>query len=162
MKIYISNYPDRSFFKRWIHTILSKFFKKNVTIFNTPIRYIHIDNYDIWNLDETLSHVIVACLKKIKGNKSGAPFVDNADVPESLYMPESWPVDRGEVDKNWFQRWDYVLNEMIWSFEQNSKDWEADFCHTKQYWATEEYKYHVRRMENGRNLFAKYYNNLWT
>ena len=129
-------------------------------------------------------------LKKLKETKHGAPYVDDEDVPEEL-RTEAAPAlsehqkDTGCTDDNWFKRWDYVIDEMVWTFEQHvSEDWkdqyysgETDIQFKKnegsQYSQLihgpnhtfkidkEGMKKHEERMENGRRLFAKYYYSLW-
>lgn len=133
---------------------------------------IQIDNYDVWNADDTLALIITPVLKKLKEQKHGYPFVDLGDVPEHV---------RTLSDS---ERWDWVLNEMIWAFEQHSTDWEAQFYSGDPDIRFEKepdtgYSTMVRgpndtfkvdkegmnnaykRMENGRILFAKYYQSLW-
>jgi hypothetical protein len=135
---------------------------------------IHIDNYDVWNADNTLALVIHPMLVKLKEGKHGSPTVDLEDAPE----------DPSDVHS----RWEWVLNEMIWTFEQLSKDDKGDdqfhhnpeqleltrssekalgFNHQKdpakpKYWVDiEAQKLHHSRIDNGLRLFAKYYNSLW-
>jgi hypothetical protein len=113
---------------------------------------VHIDGYDVWSMDHTLALIIVPMLKKLKEQKHGCPFVDDEDVPEHLRSTAATPLtqeekDTGHTDDLWVQRWDWVLNEMIWTFEQHAAD----------YWESQNHD----RMENGRILFAKYYQSLW-
>lgn len=151
---------------------------------------IRIDGYDVWSMDNTLAMIIVPMLKKLKEHKHGAPNVDDDDVPEHLRStaaPELTEDQKntGHTDDNWFKRWDWVLDEMIWTFEQHcSDDWkeqyysgEADFQFEKiegtnfsemkegpKHTFTvddEGMKKHSERMTNGRRLFAKYYECLW-
>ena len=97
-----------------------------------PINYVKIDNYDTWSMDTTLTPIILPMLKQLKETKHGAPFTEDADVPERLRSTtpaaqkakkESW-----DSDGNHFKRWDWILDEMIWAFEQLADDeWEAKF-----------------------------------
>mgnify|MGYP003346662378 CR=1 FL=1 len=32
--------------------------------------------------------------------------------------------DIGEIDNNHFKRWNYILDEMIWAFEQHLTEWD--------------------------------------
>lgn len=133
---------------------------------------VHIDKWDAWNADETLSYIIAPVLKELKSQKQGAPFVDAEDVPEHLIPPEG--VDINDVDEHWFDRWDYVLGEMIWAFEQVHTDWEEQYYgewvvtpgeflgghfEKRDY---EGMQAHSARMENGFRLFGKYYQGLWS
>ena len=80
-----------------------------------------IHNYDTWNMDHTLALIILPMLKQLKEEKQGAPNVDSSDVPNYL-KPKQMDIVRyreeGKTDENFFKRWDYVMDEMIWAFEQ--------------------------------------------
>lgn len=82
---------------------------------------IHIDDYDVWSADHTLAMIIYPVLLKLKEVKHGSPDVDNEDVPEYL-RAENHDVPHPDgylgTDDYFHQRWEYVLNEMIWAFEQ--------------------------------------------
>lgn len=89
---------------------------------------VKVSDHDVYSADTTLAVVILPVLKKIKEKKCGAPHVDNADVPENLWRPDG--VVEFDVDDNWQARWSYVLDAMIWSFEQLHPDgyeWEDQF-----------------------------------
>jgi len=45
---------------------------------------VHIDEFDTWSMDDTLSHIILPMLKQLKETKHGAPNVDKEDVPSEL------------------------------------------------------------------------------
>ncbi|CAB4140766.1 hypothetical protein UFOVP395_101 [uncultured Caudovirales phage] len=151
---------------------------------------VHIDGHDVWNADYTLALIIAPVLKKLKEQKHGCPFVDDEDVPEHLRATAATPLteeekNTGHTDDLWEQRWEWVLDEMIWAFEQHAADdWEDQFysgvtdLHIEK---NEQTGYGVlingpnhtfkidlegrnaayKRMENGRRLFAKYYQSLW-
>ena len=90
-----------------------------------------IDDFDVWNLDHTLALIIVPALKVLKKKKQGAPFVKNDDVPEHLRAAdEEMKINDagGDTDKHYFDRWDWVLDEMIWAFQQKLEDWEESYC----------------------------------
>lgn len=81
--------------------------------------YIKLHRYDTWNMDHTLSLIILPMLKQLKEQKQGAPIVDDADVPEELRSTTApKPENKWDTDGNWFKRWDWILDEMIWTFEQ--------------------------------------------
>ena len=152
---------------------------------NRDIRYIKIDPWDAWSLEHTLSPIILPILKELKRVKHGAPFIDDEDVPARLranrgvYKGNADPdLHRifDDVDKKFFKRFDYVLDEMIWTFEQLSMDdHEGQFYdHTE---ARKEkdlnksvrklkvdrvgLRKHNERIQNGLRLFGKYYRALW-
>lgn len=149
---------------------------------------IRIDSYDVWNADHTLALVIHPVLVKLKQVQHGSGFVDLDDVPEHLRPTEEAGPSNGYTDNTIHARWAWVLDEMIWTFEQLSKDdkGENQFSHNVEqlelnleednsvsfnyqknpakpkYWVdTEAKKLHNDRIENGLRLFAKYYLNLW-
>jgi len=95
----------------------------------------------------------------------------------------------GDTDKHYFDRWDWVLDEMIWAFQQKLEDWEESYCsgeadvnwikikekddkgedmyemvngpnHTFEV-DMEGTKKHQKRIDDGIMLFSKYYGALW-
>jgi hypothetical protein len=120
-------------------------------------------------------------LIQLKKDKHGAPFVEDADVPEELKSTSAPPKKEDyDTDDNHFKRWDYVLDEMIWAFEQKVKDddeseffdhsenepggfpWDKNgnyVSKTKVNW--DGLKAHQARKTNGYRLFGKYYEALW-
>jgi len=153
-------------------------------IFERDIRYVKIDKWDTWSMDSTLTPIILPMLKQLKKDKHGAPHVDNKDVPANLRDKRKVQPKNGETDKNYFKRWDYVMDQMIWSFTELSKeDWAAPFWSGKvdQKWVKlpngnvevkegpkhtlkfnkKAHDKHWARIQNGLNLFGKYYTALW-
>jgi hypothetical protein len=144
---------------------------------------VRIDRQDTWSMDHTLAHIILPMLKQLKETKHGAPYVDPKDVPKELQPKKQTKKqkDNGETDSTHFERWDWVLDEMIWSFEQKTRDdWEGDYykydhiepnkeseyfserCGMKLVWEDREgCKAHQERMTNGFRLFGKYFESLW-
>ena len=167
------------------HTWLYKFLswidsKKQRTI------KVHIDPWDTWSMDDTLAHIILPMLKQLKATKHGAPYVDLGDVPKELHPKKQTKKqkDNHETDSTHFERWDWVLDEMIFAFENKvNDDWESEFekgesdiqwkkleggmsemvhgpKHTREYdW--EGRKKYQERISNGFRLFGKYYESLW-
>ena len=207
MKVYLSNYREHWFSP---YTIAAKIYRtddwddprveklvarlepisvaiqKVLDFIHPRIKYIKIDKYDTWNMAETLGDIILPMLKQLKGTTHGAPMVDNHDVPMDLWNTDP-ASETGEVDANHFKRWDYVLDEMIWAFEQiTDEDNDAQFHsgnsdyirtvvevegvkmvklepgpnHTAEF-DLEGYTAHHARIRNGTYLFGKYYRNLW-
>jgi hypothetical protein len=202
MKIYTNGYKHN-----WIspYTVKEKFFfwKKDYNAFkkkppvwlskacnvwlkvanklNPEIRYIHIDKYDVWNMDSTLTTIILPMLKKLKELKHGAPFVDDSDVPYGLRSFNAAP-EENQHD------WDgFVLEELIWTFtalhpdtdyEDNYSWGNIDFMwleapdspeckqlhhspkHNHRFDSKGLEQYHAR-IDNGLRLFGKYYRALW-
>ena len=146
---------------------------------------IHIDDYDVWGADHTIALVVHPILLKLKSKKHGSPSVSLEDVPEHLRPTE--PLENAwDTDDKHHERWAWVLDEMIWAFEQCTKDDKGD----EQFWTGEvdwdfkkeedselyslhygpnhtfkvdevARKAHYARIDNGLRLFAKYYFSLW-
>jgi hypothetical protein len=130
---------------------------------------IRIDPYDTWSMDHTLALIIVPMLKQLKETKHGSPFVADVDVPEEL-RSTSAPIqesewDAGMTDENHHKRWDWVMDEMIWAFEQtideNSDKQFFDQSVGPFSFDIEGYRAHMKRVDNGILLFGKYYQSLW-
>jgi hypothetical protein len=143
--------------------------------------YVKIDRWDTWSMDHTLALIVLPMLKQLHETKHGAPFVDDDDVPEELKSTSAPPKkDEWDTDDNHFARWDYVLTEMIWAFEQKVQDDdESDFFDHSECGDAKDFaknptehlskskvdwdglKRHQERKANGFRLFGKYYQNLW-
>ena len=160
--------------------------QKVLDFFHPRINYIKIDRYDTWDMDKTLSPIILPMLKQLKVTKQGAPMVDDDDVPEELKSTSAPPKENDyDTDDNHFKRWEYIMDEMIWAFEQLVDDnWEDQYYtgesdyifvrseenglmvmekgpkHTQE-WDREGWTKHHKRIDNGLRLFGTYYRGLW-
>ena len=126
---------------------------------------VRIDPYDTWSMDHTLGLIIVPMLKQLKATKHGSPSVSDADVPEELRSTSVPAVKDYDIDDNYHKRWDWVMDEMIWAFEQTIDETSDDHFFDR---SVEPYVYdkdghraHMQRIENGIQLFGKYYQGLW-
>jgi hypothetical protein len=214
MKVYLSNYRNH-----WLspYTILEKVFFWREIDYDEPIierlsniltppckawhaildfvhpkiEYVKIDRYDTWSMDSTLAHIILPMLKQLNKDKHGSPCVDDEDVPEELRSTAA-PAKESEwdTDENWFKRWDWAMNEMIFAFEcKLDNSWEDAFRKGEIDWKTvpcawdengkptlyssEDGPNHTYecdydgmkvvndRIQNGFRLFGKYYQGLW-
>ena len=208
MKVYLSNYRyhwfspykilekvlfwkdwdnidyDTPWVEKWTDRItpFSQAIQKFLDFIHPRIEYVKIDRYDTWNMDSTLSPIILPMLKQLKETKRGSGYVDEEDLP--VHMRHGDP----DGYDNWVHhKWDWVLDEMIWAFEQlNNPDWEDKFIHGEpsyeeneeehpdygevyslkqtnpDYWVDYEgIKKYNDRIMNGTRLFGKYYQNLW-
>lgn len=193
MKIYTNGYKDN-----WVspYTIKEKvfFWKKDYNAFaakppvwlskacniwlkvanklNPEIRYIHIDNYDVWSMDTTLARISLPMLKKLKAVKHGAPHVDDSDVPYGLRsFNDTNPEKDDMIDKFFFMRFDWILDELIWTFTAITEGWEDNyfahnideefFTNGISFFDREGHAEHFARIDNGLRLFGKYYRTLW-
>jgi len=143
--------------------------------------YVRLDPWDTWSFDHTLADIILPGLKQLQATKHGAPFTEDEDVPEYLRSYMAQPKENEwDTDSLHFMRWDWILAEMIWAFEQKVND-DADsqfFDHSEcgdekfpwnqdgQYVSKIKYdrEGHAAwqdRKANGFRLFGRYFENLW-
>jgi len=148
---------------------------------------IHIDKYDTWNMDSTLALIIVPMLKQLKETADHSPMMtaheQSSEGSSQLCFPFYAEGDKDAWDHG-HEEWQEILDKMIWSFEQVNTDWEKQFQSGKldftfvkdeetnlmkvEYGPNNTYKYdeealakHIERMQEGFELFGKYYRNLW-
>jgi hypothetical protein len=131
-------------------------------------------------------------LKQLRDTKHGSPMVDDEDVPEYLREVKKpklkrkknnvrdtlqvHALDMNDNHSTIHQKWTWVLNEMIWAFEQKVTDddenqffdyseskgvapWSKDYVAPEVDW--DGLKAHQARKSNGYKLFGKYYEGLW-
>jgi hypothetical protein len=218
MKVYISKYRDHwlspyticericwwreiDYDEPWVKRVVKilgpvmDVYKKILDFVHPPINYVKIDNYDTWSMDSTLTPIILPMLKQLKETKHGAPYTEDCDVPERLRSTttsaQKAKKNDWDSDGNHFKRWDWILDEMIWAFEQLADDeWEAQFHSGKsdiiwvpskeldakgkpltyemkagpkdtRKWDKKGYNKHSARIDNGTRLFGKYFRALW-
>ena len=154
MKVKISNYPNWKFYHHWLYDWFGYTPKQKTSI--------RIDKYDTWSMDHTLAPIILPMLVQLKATKHGAPFVDNADVPKNLRATKK-QIDeygkKGDVDPKHFDRWDWVLDEMIYAFDcKANKD---DVFMRFEIEERDAMKAEQERISNGFRLFGKYFEALW-
>lgn len=141
--------------------------------------YIKIDPYDTWNVDDTLSMIVAPMLRQLKNTKHSCARVDDDDVPENLKSTAAPPVKHEwDIDDNWEARWDYVLDEMIWAFENHDSRIDSErqfFDHSdvvdgdditdqigKIKYDRAGHEAWNSRKQNGFRLFGKYFTSLWS
>jgi hypothetical protein len=218
MKVYISKYRDHwlspyticekicwwreiDYDEPWVKQVVKVLdpvmgaWRDFLDLVHPRIEYVKIDRWDTWSMDSTLTPIILPMLRQLHKTKHGAPNTDDEDVPPNLRSTtkaaqkakkESW-----DTDGNHFKRWDWVMDEMIWAFEQlNMDDWEAQFhtgVHDHLWIPSKEldakgkpltyemkrgpkdtHKFdkkgwtnHSNRINNGLRLFGKYFRALW-
>ena len=155
MKVKIGKYPNHRFYHNWLYNWFGYSPKQRTSI--------KIHKYDTWSMDHTLAPIILPMLVQLRATKHGAPMVDMKDVPKELRATKK-QLDaygkNGDSDPKFFERWDWIMDEMIWAFEQKCRDdWMEDYDYNK--WNHEGAKAHQDRMSNGFRLFGTYFENLW-
>ena len=151
---------------------------------------VRVDDYDAWNADNTLAHIILPVLIKVRDSKYGTPLVDDEDVPENIRSTAATKQKEHEWDTDEFleARWQYAIGEMIYAFECAINDeWddqfysgETDYTRVPEeiggetYYALKEGPNHTFKVDsdgmnaawirrnNALRLFGKYYHSLWT
>lgn len=99
-----------------------------------PKQKIQIDYWDTWSMDMTLGPIILPMLKQLKTTKHGSPYVDDEDIPVEMRLTKRekkvheeghWnkrlkasKEEQEAADNKFHARWDWVMDEMIWAFEQ--------------------------------------------
>lgn len=206
MKIYLSGYRNH-----WVspYTILEKFFcwmkdydaykteppkwletlcewnKKFLDTVHPRIEYVKIDKWDTWSMDMTVGKIMLPMFKQLKATKHGAPATRDEDVPDYLKSMNAPRVaDEWDIDDFHFARWDYILDEIIWAFENiNHDDWEEQYrsgISDIQWKELEDgmsemikgpndtrvydwngYRKHSERIDNGFRLMGVYFRNMW-
>lgn len=191
--------------KRWLSrerpkTFLYKFLEW-VHSLKREKKYIKIDYWDTWSMDHTLSPIILPMLKQLKETKHGSGLIDMEDVPEYMRTTtiEDWDdqkcfdfyhEDKEERKYTLHDRYDWVLDEMIFAFEHLVDDSWEDKYHTGEHdlisepckfdengkptlYQMKEGPNHTHkcdydglkkewdRVDNGLRLFGKYFRTLW-
>jgi len=160
---------------------------------------VQIDKFDTWSFDHTLAHIIYPALLQLKATKHGIPSGLVEDVGgEDWSQQDSFDFYKDTHDEAWnkaSERWDEVLDKMIWSFQQltlddyNSKyhhgDSDYDFVKSPKlfpnpitgkmeatwqmvdrnpddhFFDADGLFLHEERIQEGLELFGKYYRSLW-
>jgi len=140
---------------------------------------VKIDRWDTWNADVTLALIAVPLLTEFKKELQSAPKVDDEDVPEDLKSTSAPPKeDEWSTDDNWFKRWDWVLDEMIYAMQEISqgRPGEEQFYDHSEVDKSVAFMQQIRqikvdrenlkvyhdRIQNGCRLFGKYFQTLWS
>ena len=166
MKVKVGKYPSHRFYHNWLYNWFGYSPKQRTSI--------KIHKWDTWSMDDALAPIILPMLVQLKETKHGAPMVDMKDVPKELRATKKQLneyLKGGDTDPHHFERWDWILDEMIWAFEQKCRDdWMEDYYGDyiedegdgRFKWTDDEgRKKHQERMSNGFRLFGTYFENLW-
>lgn len=148
---------------------------------------IRIDSYDTWNMNSTLAYIILPMLKQLKETRHSSAMMPAFDQTSTSSVQYCFPFYEEGDKLAWEQghkQWEEILDKMIWSFEQINTEWEEQFesgvsdtyfekvpgtehsilkhgpNHTYRYDTEGAIKYQ-ERIQEGLELFGKYYQNLW-
>lgn len=146
---------------------------------------IQIDKYDTWGADHTLAMIIVPMLTQLRDTTHGYPanfvYEDQMHGSQGFFEGEDWA-----FPEDGFEQWKATLDKMIWAFEQVvDDDWEDQYRTGECDFQFEEIEdmpgysrmvdgpnhtmvtdydgiaAHRARMQEGFDLFAKYFEGLW-
>jgi len=174
---------DRS--NTWLYKLLTWIDKKR----NRKID-IQIDKYDTWNMDATLALIIVPMLKQLRDTTHGYPADFAKDNDGDWSGQKSFDVKGFEYPKDTgADEWTATLNKIIWAFEQVNEDWEdqyhtgecdlrvkkidkydkkggqySEIVHGPNHTSVTDFdgmRKHQERMQEGFDLFGKFYRDLW-
>jgi len=106
----------------WVDTLAQWYYKHH----GDQKVQVKISPWDTWSMDHTLGHIVLPMLRQLKTTKHGAPYVEPEDVPLHLRPTVEAGLD-GSTDDTHFERWDWVLDEMIFAFESIYNEWESEF-----------------------------------
>ena len=179
----IVDWPDNQDYEDHVIEVIEDGVQRVYDVFNwiwfdrrTQKVSVKIDRWDTWSMDDTLAPIILPMLVQLKATKHGAPIVDDEDVPKELKSTSAEPKEKDwDTDSNHFKRWDWVMDEMIWAFEQKCRDdWMDDYygdyvedqkngpmAGSFEWIDRDGMNAHQERMTNGFKLFGKYFENLW-
>ena len=88
-------------------------------------KHVVCSEIDAWNADWTIAQMVLPLLLQVKKDKQGAPFVDDAYVPEELRSTTCAPKEnKWDTDDNWFKRYQHVLDEIIFAMQEIANDYE--------------------------------------
>ena len=132
---------------------------------------VHVDPWDTWSADHTLANVILPVLEQLRDTNNGYFLVEPKDVPREL-KPTKQELDQYyetfETDSKAYDRYEWVMNEMIFAFQcKVDDDWEDEFFHFGEDMLDvrlvdpEGLKAKHDRIQRGFELFGKYYSSLW-
>lgn len=159
---------------------------------------VEIERHDTFSMDHTLAYIILPLLIQLKETKMGVPH-EFAEVGGADYDQQDSFDFYKETHKECFdiacERWNDILDKMIWSFQQLvDDDYEEKYRHgkseydwvksdktfpnpisgkvedtyqmidknPKEHWTDYEgMRVHEERIQEGLNLFGKYFRNLW-
>lgn len=126
---------DEPMIEWWVSVLnpISEAIRTTLDFVHPQISYVKLDRYDTWNMDTTLATIILPMLKQLKAAKHGSPCVEDDDVPATLRSTTKAAIkskkNAWDSDCNLHRRWNWVMDEMIWAFEQihPDNDWEGQY-----------------------------------
>ena len=138
--------------KQWLVDFcnwIDKFKKRKIKV--------QIDPWDTWSMDHTLAYIIHPMLVQLKEKNHGYFSTDPEDAQGIGKEPSDDPDSAYCYD-----RYNFVMDEMIWTFEQlKGDDYGYDLFYKDGEWDFEGRQKYEERINNGLRLFGKYFRGLW-
>ena len=124
--------------------------------------HVHIDHFDVWSLDHTLSRIIHPALVRLRETKHGYPelFEDGMVTPHHWDRQLHFDFIDEEVEADYLiKKWNDIMDKMIYAFGIIKAE-EAYYGTHDYLWQKDE-KVDWDAVQEGLELFGKYYMNLW-
>lgn len=122
-------------YTNWL-VVPCRLLQKFLDFVHPKINYVKIDKWDTSNAYATLAMVILPMLKQFKITTKSTPIIEDIeDVPQ-------------EFRQNLSTQWDWVLSELIWTFEQLHPDTRSR-CESQYYSG----KYDMKWVPTGKTIF---------
>lgn len=123
-----------------------------------------IHDHDVWDMDRTLAAIILPMLRKLKETAHGSPFLDvfsQTSTNWDQHCFDFYAEGDGLAWETGHSQWNDIMDKMIWSFEQLQPGvvWEDQFFENG--YDETGYKEYAAKIQEGLDLFGKYYRNLW-
>jgi hypothetical protein len=119
---------------------------------------VRIDPYDTWSMDHTLALIIHPMLLQLKKMNHGYFSSDPEDAPS---IGKGEETDYGNNDTRAIDRYNWIMDEMIWTFDQLAHHDEIFYNEETDKYDWDAQKAHDNRIQNGLRLFGKYFRGLW-
>jgi hypothetical protein len=142
---------------------------------------IKVDRWDTWNCDSTIAKLVFPMLLQLKDEKQGVPSEFGEVGGEAHGVQDSFEFYQESYAFAWdegVKRWDTILEKIIWSMYQiayvdydqkyHHGESDYDFSDGKLTQLNSDYWYdaagaakHEERIQEGLDLFGKYFRSLW-
>lgn len=140
------DYKGKPLYK--IVCILDRIYQRflDVTVNRRLKESVKIEPGDASNADQIIARIVHPLLLDVKKYRYVHPTFTNEEIWE---LPVQVQLMRDE------SKWDWILDEMIWAFEQSINQYEISVSDRV------EYMEYITRVHRGFQLFGKYYTGLW-
>lgn len=110
-----------------------------------------IHKYDTFSAYSTIAQIVHPLLVKFKKRTKSFAETDNEDAPEHLHTNDMFSQER----------WNHVLDEMIWAMNEIKNEYPNE-PEVDALGSFDKYNAYDVRVANGCRLFGKYFQSLWS